>query len=142
MRGMGLMLMWALSWNGETRETVSIFVIECKYSNAVQITHQDVYIYVGKLSKEQLKFISQPALGYDSDLLRPIWIPIKLFAFPIIEWASFVFSWSASCFLAMNLTQSQAFAVPPYNFNSFKIGYFNLAMFVGSTAVLLTAGPF
>ncbi|KAK9342741.1 major facilitator superfamily domain-containing protein, partial [Lipomyces starkeyi] len=110
-------------------------------SNVVQITHQDEYIYMGKPSKEQFQFISPTALGYDTDLLRPIWVPVKLFAFPIIEWASFVFSWSASCYLAMNLTQSQAFAVPPYNFNSSKIGYFNLAMFVGSTAGLLTAGP-
>ena len=30
-------------------------------------------------------------------ILLDLWIPIKLFAFPIVEFASFVVSWSASC---------------------------------------------
>src|SRR5271156_2856971 len=41
-------------------------------------------------------------------------IPWRFFAFPIIEFAAFVMSWSASSFLAINLTQSQNFAAPPY----------------------------
>ncbi|KUL89205.1 hypothetical protein ZTR_03616 [Talaromyces verruculosus] len=66
---------------------------------------------------------------------------IKLFAFPIVEFSSFVVSWCASSFLTLNLTQSQNFAAPPYNFSSQSIGFMNLATFVGSMIGLLTNGP-
>ncbi|EMF14204.1 MFS general substrate transporter [Sphaerulina musiva SO2202] len=70
-----------------------------------------------------------------------LWTPWKLFAFPIVEFASFVVSWSCSSFLTVNLTQSQAFAAPPYNFSSQTIGFFNFAILGGSMLGLFTAGP-
>lgn len=70
-----------------------------------------------------------------------LWIPWKLFAFPIVEFASFVVSWSCSSFLTINLTQSQAFAAPPYNFSSQTIGFFNFAILGGAMLGLFTAGP-
>ncbi|KJY01741.1 mfs transporter like protein [Zymoseptoria brevis] len=69
------------------------------------------------------------------------WVPWKLFAFPIVEFSSFVVSWSCSCFLTINLTQSQNFAAPPYNFNSERIGFMNFAILVGAFIGLGTAGP-
>jgi len=70
-----------------------------------------------------------------------LWMPWKLFAFPIVQFSSFVVSWTASSFLTLNLTQSQAFAVPPYNFSSAKIGFFNFAILIGAFIGLFTAGP-
>lgn len=70
-----------------------------------------------------------------------LWTPWKLFAFPIVEFASFVVSWSCSSFLTVNLTQSQAFAAPPYNFSSQTIGFFNFAILGGAMLGLFTAGP-
>lgn len=101
------------------------------------LTHQDPWLGRGKPSKSQWKLI-QP---YEGNILMELWIPWKLFAFPIVQFSSFVVSWTASSFLTLNLTQSQAFAFPPYNFSSAKIGYFNFAILVGAFIGLFTAGP-
>ena len=73
-------------------------------------------------------------------LLLDFWIPWKLFAFPIVEWAAFVVSWSASSFLTINLTQAQNFAAPPYNFSAQSVGFTNFAMLIGAILGLLTNG--
>ncbi|KAF2091406.1 serine/threonine kinase 16 [Saccharata proteae CBS 121410] len=75
------------------------------------------------------------------DIFLGLWVPWKLFAFPIIEFASFVVSFSCACFLAVNLTQTQAFAAPPYNFSSEVIGFTNFAILIGAFIGLSTAGP-
>ena len=75
-------------------------------------------------------------------MLMDIWIPWKLFMFPIVEFSSFVVSWSCSSFLTINLTQSQNFAAPPYNYNSQNIGFMNFAILIGALIGLATAGPF
>src|SRR5450755_2722703 len=61
-------------------------------------------------------------------------------AFPIVEFAAFVVSWSASSFLTINLTQAQNFAAPPYNFSSQAVGFTNFALLVGSLLGLATNG--
>ena len=70
-----------------------------------------------------------------------IWTPFTLFAFPIVNFASFVVAWSASCFLTINLTQAQAFSEPPYNYTPQTIGFFNFAVVIGQVIGLGTAGP-
>lgn len=70
-----------------------------------------------------------------------LWIPWKLFAFPIVQFASFVVSWSCSSFLTINLTQSQVLAAPPYNFSTQTIGFTNFAIFAGALIGLATGGP-
>lgn len=70
-----------------------------------------------------------------------LWMPWYLSVFPIVEFSAFVVSWTASSFLTLNLTQSQAFAAPPYNFTSTKIGFFNFAILIGAMIGLFTAGP-
>ncbi|OBT79914.1 hypothetical protein VF21_01585 [Pseudogymnoascus sp. 05NY08] len=77
----------------------------------------------------------------NESLLQALWIPIRVTAFPIVQWASFVFSWSASCFLVANITQSAALAGPPWNFSAAAVGYTNLALFGGASIALVTAGP-
>lgn len=101
------------------------------------LTHQDPWLGRGKPSKQQWK-LAQP---YQGSLLQEFWTPWKLFAFPIVQFAAFIVSWSASAFLTINLTQSQVFAEPPYNFTSSKIGLFNFALLIGTFIGLLTAGP-
>ncbi|EPE27503.1 MFS general substrate transporter [Glarea lozoyensis ATCC 20868] len=90
-----------------------------------------------KPSKQQWNFI-QP---YEGNFVAELMLPGKLFLFPIVEFAAFVVSWTGSAYLTVNLTQTQAFAAPPYNFDSSKIGLFNLATLVGTWIGLLSAGP-
>jgi hypothetical protein len=71
-----------------------------------------------------------------------LWIPWKLFVFPIVEFSAFVVSWSCSSFLTINLTQAQNFLAPPYLYNSEEIGFFNFAILIGALIGLFTAGPF
>jgi MFS family permease len=90
------------------------------------LTHEetaarDPYLGKGTPSKSQW-MIFQPNAHPFKSIFLDLWIPWKLFAFPIVEFASFVVSWSCSSFLTLNLTQSQAFAAPPYNFKPLSIG--------------------
>ncbi|KAF2465642.1 MFS transporter-like protein [Lindgomyces ingoldianus] len=101
----------------------------------------DPYLGKGKPGKYQWR-VFQPNAHPFKTILLDLWIPWKMFAFPIVEFASFVVSWSCSSFLTLNLTQSQAFAAPPYNFKPQTIvGFFNFAILVGALIGLFTAGP-
>ena len=51
----------------------------------------------------------------------------KLCTSPIVLWGSFSFGFGASTFLAIAIIQSQLFAFPPYNFNSYYIGLTNIS---------------
>lgn len=101
---------------------------------------RDPYLGKGTPSKQQWKLFQSNAHPFKAILLD-LWIPWKLFAFPIVEFAAFVISWSCSSFLTINLTQSQNFAAPPYNFNSQSIGFMNFAILAGAFIGLATAGP-
>lgn len=100
-------------------------------------TAQDSWLGSGSPSKAQWK-VAQP---YEGNLLLELWMPWYLCAFPIVEFSAFVVSWTASSYLTLNLTQSQAFAAPPYNYTSTKIGFFNFAILIGAFIGLFTAGP-
>lgn len=100
----------------------------------------DPWLGRGGPSKAQFRIFT-PNANFMKSIIMDVWIPWKLFAFPIVEYAAFVASWSASCFLAANLTQSQAFAAPPYNMTSQNVGFTNFAIVVGSMIGLVTAGP-
>lgn len=93
----------------------------------------------GKPNKTQL----MPIVAWNSHepILDAIILPFKLIRFPIVLWGALQFSCSASCFLMVNITQSQALGAPPYNFSPAVVGYCNLALFVGTSISLLTAGP-
>lgn len=105
---------------------------------APQQTHQDPFL--GRGNPTRWQFMPwQPLDG--ANFLRELWLPFYLHAFPIVEFAAFVVSWSAGGFLVVNLTQSQVFAAPPYNFSPQTIGLFNLALMVGAIIGLVTSGP-
>ena len=103
-------------------------------------TMRDPHLGKGTPGKWQFKLFQTNAHPFKSIFLD-LWIPWKLFAFPIVEFASFVVSWSASSFLTINLTQSQVLALPPYNFSSEQVGFTNFAILGGALIGLLTAGP-
>lgn len=104
---------------------------------AAEATQHGRWVGRGKPSKQQFKLF-QP---YESNLLRELWVPWYLHLFPIVEFASFVVSWTASGYLVVNLSQAQAFAAPPYNYSAQTIGLFNLAVLVGALIGLFTNGP-
>lgn len=101
---------------------------------------RDPFLGKGSPNKQQWKLYQRNPHPFKAILLD-LWIPWKLFAFPIVELAAFIVSWSCSSFLTINLTQSQNFAAPPYNFNSQSIGFMNFAILVGAMIGLATAGP-
>lgn len=103
-------------------------------------SERDPFLGKGRPSKHQFKLFQSNAHPFKTIALD-LWIPWKLFAFPIVEFASFIVSWSASCFLTLNLTQTQAFAAPPYGFSPLTIGFFNFAILAGAIIGLVTAGP-
>jgi MFS family permease len=94
--------------------------------NAQGLTHEDTAArdpYLGKGTPAKWQWaLFQPNPHPFKSILLDLWIPWKLFTFPIVEFASFVVSWSASSFLTVNLTQSQAFAAPPYHMKPMAIG--------------------
>jgi hypothetical protein len=101
---------------------------------------KDPFLGRGMPSKAQFRLFTPNSNPWRSIFLD-LWIPWKLFAFPIVEFASFVVSWSCSSFLTINLTQSQALAAPPYNWSSQTVGFTNFAILVGGLIGLATAGP-
>lgn len=106
---------------------------------AMATADRDPYLHKGKPAKWQFK-IFQPNAHPFQAIALDLWIPIKMFAYPITEFAAFVVSWSASSFLTINLTQSQAFAAPPYNYSSQTIGFFNFAILIGAIIGLFSNG--
>jgi hypothetical protein len=75
-------------------------------------------------------------------VIAAVWLPIKMIKLPIVIWGALQFTFCASCFLMVNITQSQALGAPPFNFNPASVGYTNLALFIGTSFSLVTAGPF
>lgn len=114
-------------------------------SAANRLTHEataerDPWLGKGGPSKKQW-LLFQPNANLFMSILMDLWIPWKLFVFPIVEFSAFVVSWSCSSFLTINLTQSQNFAAPPYNLDPQTIGFFNFAILIGACIGLATAGP-
>ncbi|KAK4897225.1 hypothetical protein LTR27_005118 [Elasticomyces elasticus] len=109
--------------------------------SAQATAERDPFLGKGTPSKAQWR-LYQPNAHPFKAIAMDLWIPWKLFAFPIVEFAAFVTSWSCSSFLTLNLTQSQAFAAPPYNLNPQDIGFMNFAILIGAMIGLATAGPF
>lgn len=97
----------------------------------VATSERDPWLGRGTPSKQQWKLYQPNAHPFKSIALD-LWLPWKLFAFPISEFASFVVSWSCSSFLTLNLTQTQAFAAPPYLWSSQSIGKCHFAAFAVS----------
>lgn len=105
--------------------------------NASDQQPQDQWLSRGRPSLKQFS----PWGAYRGSILQELWLPWYLLAFPIVEFAAFAVSFSASGFLVANLTQQQVFGAPPYNFSTEAVGFTNFAIFAGSIFGLLTSGP-
>ncbi len=95
----------------------------------------------GRPSKNQFRLWQRPSGKY-SIIVKDIYIPFLLFAFPIVFWAAGTVSSAACVLLVTNLTESRNFAAPPYNFSTSLIGFTNFAMLFGGIIAICTAGPF
>ena len=125
----------------ETTPTTTSVLKATESGLSPQLTHQDPFLGRGTPSKQQfLPWQARTGETFAS-VLRELWLPLYLHIYPIVEFASFVVSWSASAFLVVNLSQTQAFAAPPYNYSSQTIGLFNLAVLIGAVIGLFTSGP-
>jgi len=74
-------------------------------------------------------------------ILAAVWLPVKMLKLPIVVWGALQFNFSANIYLMINITQSQALGAPPFGFSPAAVGYTNLALFVGVSFSLVTAGP-
>lgn len=127
-------------WHDSEKRGNNITRIRSSHGATNAPAHRDPWLGKGAPSKRQWG-IYTPSANPLKSILMDLWIPWKLFAFPIVEFAAFVVSWSCSSFLTINLTQSQNFAAPPYNFSSQTIGFTNFAILAGAMIGLFTAGP-
>lgn len=93
----------------------------------------------GKPNKTQMLPIT--AWNGHEPIIGAITLPFKLIRFPIVLWGALQFNFSASCVLMTSIAQSQAFGAAPYNFTPAQVGFTNLAIFLGASVALLTAGP-
>ena len=100
------------------------------------------HLHTGRPSKAQFSVIQKFEYEGNNLFLRDIVAPVQVFSFPIILWAALSMGFAANCLLALNLTQSQVFAAPPYLFTPAQVGFVNFAFVVGGAVGLLTAGPF
>jgi hypothetical protein len=100
---------------------------------------QDIARLTGKPSKAQLLPLTK--WNPHESILAAIWLPIKMLKLPIVIWGALQFNFSANIYLMINITQSQALGAPPFNFSPAAVGYTNLALFVGVSFSLVTAGP-
>lgn len=131
----------ALQDEGLTEAPITPTATKRSNATGAELAHRQTHIdpYLGRGGPDKKQFL--PISSYSGGLWRELWLPFYLHLYPIVEFAAFVVSWSASGFLVVNLTQSQAFAAPPYNFSSQTIGLFNLAVLVGGLVGLFTCGP-
>lgn len=105
----------------------------------VKTADRDPNLGKGRPSPQQFKLF-QPNRNWMKSILQGWMNPWKLFLFPIVQISGIIIAWSASCFLAVNVTQSQNFAAPPYNYSSQTIGFMNFAVLVGTMIGLFTNG--
>lgn len=104
--------------------------------------HSNQYLHTGRPSKSQFSAIQKFEYEGGNLILRDVVAPVQVFTFPIILWAALSMGFAANCLLALNLTQSQVFAAPPYLFTPAQVGFVNFAFVAGGAVGLLTAGPF
>ncbi|KAH6633322.1 MFS transporter-like protein [Boeremia exigua] len=132
----------ASSDNGDIQQvtTVSSNLPNANDLTLTETAAKDPYLGAGTPARWQWR-IFQPNANPFLSILLDLWIPWKLFAFPVVEFAAFVASWSCSSFLTINLTQSQVLSLPPYNFKPTTVGFTNFAIIVGALIGLITSGP-
>ncbi|KAH8655981.1 major facilitator superfamily domain-containing protein [Tricladium varicosporioides] len=111
-------------------------------SGIVRASRHTTHI-IGRPSRAQFSLIPRriPNNALKHTIIRDVFAPIQIFTYPIVLWVVLAFGMSTNCLLALNLTQSQVFAAPPYLFTPAQVGFVNFAFVVGGIIGLCTAGP-
>ena len=123
--------------------------IEVEKASASQIettSHDEIVLsdeYLGRGRPRLTQFNPFQPLDHVAarTVLRHILTPVQLFFYPIVFWAAMSMGAAANALLAVNLTQSQALAAPPYNWTPGDVGFANFALVVGGVIGLAVAGP-
>jgi len=105
-------------------------------------TATTVNVGKGRPGKKQFAAYQEPDSRWKQFLVRDIISPFRVFFYPIIFWAGLMVAGPANLLLLWNLTESQVFGGPPYNWNASQVGYANFSFVVGGLIGLATAGPF
>jgi hypothetical protein len=124
-------------------------VIEVEKASASQIettSPEEIVLsdeYLGRGRPHLTQFNPFQPLDHDAarTVLRHILTPVQLFFYPIFFWAAMSIGAAAHALLAVNLTQSQPLAAPPYNWTPGDVGFANFALIVGGVIGLAVAGP-
>lgn len=112
-------------------------------STTTAIHHRQA-LHNGRPSREQFSVIPLPRFihGGMSSVIHDVISPIQILFYPIVLWAACAMGFASNSLLALNLTQAQVFAAPPFLFTPDQIGLINFAFVVGAAIALVTAGPF
>lgn len=103
--------------------------------------HEIVIKLTGKPSMAQFSLLGRLDKAGAKGIIPALIMPFRLFAFPVVLWSSFSFAWAASMLVIINVTQSQAFAGPPWDMSATDVGYTNFGALVGVALSLVVAGP-
>jgi len=85
----------------------------------------DRFLGHGRPSKAQFSVFQPTDPEAIKTVFRHIVTPIQIFFFPIVFWAAMSMGAAANALLDVNLTQSQVFSAPPYNFSPASVGFIN-----------------
>jgi hypothetical protein len=120
-------------------EKPSASQIEAPSSDEIVLSDE----YLGRGRPRLTQFNPFQPLDHEAarTVLRHILTPVQLFFYPIVFWAAMSMGAAANALLAVNLTQSQALAAPPYNWTPGNVGFANFALVVGGVIGLAVAGP-
>lgn len=109
---------------------------------AAETTNTDSNVHLGKSKPSRRQWwLLQPEEYYLNSLIYAFLLPWRLLCYPIVLFASFVVSFSSTCYLLITFVQSEALGEKPYNFSSQTVGFTNFACLAGAIIGLFTAGP-
>jgi MFS family permease len=115
--------------------------IEAATTAGGEIILTDAYLGRGHPNLSQFNPFQPLDRAAFQTVLHHILTPVQLFFYPIVFWAAMSMGAAANALLAVNITQSQGLAAPPYNFTPGQVGFANFALVAGGVIGLLVAGP-
>jgi hypothetical protein len=115
--------------------------IEATTTTGGDIILTDAYLGRGRPNLSQFNPFQPLDRAAFKTVLRHILTPVQLFFYPIVFWAAMSMGAAANALLAVNITQSQGLAAPPYNWTPGNVGFANFALVAGGVIGLLVAGP-
>lgn len=94
--------------------------------------------YAGKGRPIKSQFTLLPKRDRHYNMLNDIILPFKMLTYPIIVFATLVFTFCPGGLLIQNITQAGVLISPPYNFSVVAIGQTNWAFAIGALVGLFS----